>query len=119
MTTAVRLDVRQSTVLDGVGYGYVRLAATGEKWEITRTFVACSTRTSEASCRIYANAISLANAIDGTHSGSSGDTSDTRYYLEDGQAIFVEWTGGDPGATATVTLSGWKSVPDGGFRAVH
>ena len=118
-TFATRLDIRGTVVLNGTGYGYVRLSPQGEKWEIRRTFVQCSTRTNEARCVVYGQQIGEQYALDGTYSGSSGDTSDTVIYLEDGQPLFVEWSGGDAGATAVVTISGWRSVPDGGFRAVH
>lgn len=116
---AVTLDTHGSVTLDGTGYGYVRLAPSGEKWEVRRVRVECSTTTNEAQCKTYRNQIASRYVIDGTYSGSTGDTSDTPIYLEDGQAMIVEWTGGDAGATATVTISGWRSVPAGGFRAVH
>lgn len=119
MTLATRLDASASVILDSSGYGYVRLAPTGEKWEITRSRMECNTSVNEALGKMYVNVISNNKVVDGTYSASTGDTSDTVVYLEDGQAIFYEWTGGDAGATATVTLSGWRSTPDGGFRAVH
>lgn len=123
MSTASRFNTQGSTVLATVvgvaGYGAIRFSPSGEKWEITRTHVRCSTSVSEAECRIYFGQIRPDTVLDGTYSGSSGDTTDTPIYLEDGQAIFIVWSGGDDGATAFVTLSGWKSTPDGGFRAVH
>lgn len=116
---AVTLDGAGSVVLDATGYGTVRLAPSGEKWEIRRVHVECSTATLEAQSKTYRNQIAPRYVIDGTYSGSTGDTSDTPIYLEDGQAMIVEWTGGDVGATATVTISGWRSAPSGGFRAIH
>lgn len=112
------LDASGSITLDGSGNGTVRLAPAGEKWEVRRTRVECSTSTTEAVVRLYRNQVAPRYVIDGTESGSTGDTSDTVYFLEDGVGVIVEWTGGDPGATATVTLSGWRSNPIGGFRAV-
>lgn len=119
MATAVRLKTSGNVVLDGTGYGYIRLSPTGEKWQVTRTHVECSDRTNEAECRLYDGYVATTTIIDGTYAGSSGDTSDVTYYLEDGEAVFIVWTGGTAGATASVTLSGWKSLPEGGFRAVH
>ena len=116
---AALLDVDGSVTLDGSGYGVVRLAPAGEKWEVRRTRTECSTATNEATVKVYRNQVAPRYVIDGTYSGSTGDTSDTVYYLEDGQAVIIEWSGGDPGATATVTLSGWRSEPSGGFRAIH
>lgn len=121
--TATRLDsggtVTLATVNGVTGYGVVRLSPAGEKWEIRRTRVFTSTRNDEAECKMYVNQIAPQHEVEGTWSGSSGDTSDTPIYLEDGQALFIVWSGGDNGATATVTVSGWRSVPDGGFRAIH
>lgn len=113
---AVPLEVVSTVTLDANGDGTIRLSPAGEKWEVTSTYVECSDTTSEAVCKVFRrNGFPLG----GTYSGSSGDANDTRYYLEDGHAVTIEWTGGTPGATATVTLTGWRSAPDGGFRAVH
>lgn len=116
---ASRFNTQGNVTLDANGDGTLRFAPTGEKWEVDRVHVRCSSRVSEAQCRIYLAQQRPDTVIDGTYSGSSGDTTDTRIYLEDGQPMFIEWTGGDPGATATATVSGWKSTPAGGFRAVH
>lgn len=116
---AVPFDVDGSVILDANGRGSIRLAPQGEKWQVTRTRVDCSTRVNESEARWYLRQIAPRNIIDGTSSGSTGDTSDTVAYLEDGQAMFIEWTGGDAGATAVVTVSGWRSPPEGGFRAIH
>lgn len=110
-------------VLDSNGYGFVRLAPAGQKWQITRTNVMASIPgvpiILQAKAVVYLGQISPVNVTDGSYAGSSGDTSDTQIFLNDGQPIFVEWTGGDPGATATVVINGWTSVPGRGFRAVH
>lgn len=116
--SAVRFTTSASVVLAG-GTGTIRLAPAGEKWQIDRTYVKCSTRVSEAQCVTYIGQVADQYIVDGTYSGSSGDTSDTVLYLEDGQGMHLVWTGGDDGATATVTISGWKSPPLGGFRAIH
>jgi hypothetical protein len=116
---AARFSTNSNVTLDVNGYGAIRLAPAGQKWQITSTNVLCSTRVAEARCRVYIGQVSDSNVIDGTYSGSSGDTSDTVYYLNDGEAMWVEWSGGDPGAIATVKINGWTSVPNRGFRAVH
>lgn len=120
---AVRLDLKGSVTLatvNGVtGYGLIRFSPNGEKWQITRVHVECSSRVSEAQARLYLGQVRTDTVIDGTYSGSSGDTTTDSIYLEDGQTLFVEWTGGVNGAVAVVTASGWKSSPQGGFRAVH
>lgn len=124
MNTQALLSVGGQVVLvdDGTGLtgtGIVRLAPTGEQWEIHNTNVLCSTRTNESLCRVYRDQIGDIYVIDGTYSGSSGDTSDTVIQLTDGQPLYYVWTGGDIGATATVRVTGFKSPPTGGFRAVY
>jgi hypothetical protein len=116
---AYRFSQQSQVVLDANGYGLIRLAPTGQKWEVTSTNVLCSSRVLESRCRIYLDQVGDAYAIDGTYSGSSGDTSDTVHYLTDGQPMFIEWSGGDVGATASVRIIGWASVMGMGFRAVH
>ncbi len=119
MADAARFTKSDSVTLDANGTGVVRMAPAGQKWQITLTNVLCSTRVAEARCRVFIGQVSDINCIDGTYSGSSGDTSDSVFYLEDGEAMFVQWEGGDVGATATVKITGWTSVPERGFRAVH
>ncbi len=105
--------------LDGSGNGTVRMAPVGCKWEIKRTYVKCSTNVNEAVMTVYQGTVSPTTYIEDTQMGSTGDTSDTTHFIEDGNALFFTWTGGDVGAIATVTISGWQSVPGRGFRAVH
>lgn len=117
--TPAQFSTQGSVVLDGTGAGTVTLQATGKRWMITSANVLASTRVLEARCRVYLGTIMPLNVIDGTYSGSSGDTSDTVYYLEQGQSVSYQWTGGDVGATATVKISGMQLVVDRGFRAVR
>jgi len=119
MSEAGILRTGGSVVLDGSGYGFIRLAPAGEKWQVLRTNVRVSTHVNEAIVKIYIGQIAVLNQTDGSMSGSSGDTSDSVIYLNDGDAMIIEWSGGDAGATATVVITGWSSVPDRGFRAVH
>ena len=96
-----------SVVLDGTGYGAVRIAPSGGKqWAIKYMSVSVSTATSEAKCTIYENQIATGKVIDVTITGSSGDTTDTAIQVFDGYALWIEWQHGDAGATATVTWSG-------------
>jgi hypothetical protein len=108
-----------STVLDSNGNGFVRIQAQGQKLQITSSRVAASTAVKEAICTIFKNNIGQQYQIEGSLSGSTGDTTDTVFYLNDGEAIIFAWSGGDVGATATAIVSGWASVPGRGFRAIH
>lgn len=115
--------VGQETLIDDgtglTGTALIRLAPAGEQWEINLSNVLCSSRVNEALCRVYRDQIGDMYVIDGTYSGSSGDTSNTVIYLTDGQPLYFVWTGGDIGATCTVRVTGWKSQDRNGFRAVY
>lgn len=112
------LNYSAQVTLDGSGYGTIRVGPTGEQWYITRTMVRASTHVREAVCTIYQTNIGANFQRDITYTGSSGDTSDTQHHITDGDALWIEWSNGDAGATATVTFSGTRSNPQGGFRAI-
>ena len=120
MAEGLRFNYSASVVLDGSGNGSVRLAPTASKWEVDSISVKCSTAVNEAQARVYKNNVGdMFIADSGTYAGSTGDTSDTKHYIEDGQSLYVVWTGGDAGATATAIVAGWQSVPARGFRTDH
>lgn len=104
------LNIFGQVTLDGSGYGYIRFAPVGTSWEITSASVACSSAAKEAVCRVYRGLIGPVYMIDQSVSGSTGDVTNTVYKLNDGEALLVEWTGGDPGATATCRLSGTQDI---------
>lgn len=112
------LNFSAQVTLNGSGYGAIRIGPTGEQWFITRTMVRATTHVLEAICTIYQTNIGATFQRDITYTGSTGDTSDTEFHVTDGDALWVEWSGGDAGAVATVTISGTRSNPTGGFRAV-
>jgi hypothetical protein len=111
--------VSASVTLDASGNGMVSFAATGVKLQINYTRVSVTTNTKEAIATIYKGQVGAAYQIEGSMAGSSGDTSDTVFYLNDGERIYIVWTGGDVGAVATAVVTGWQSVPGRGFRAIH
>jgi len=112
------LNISAHVALDGSGYGQIRLGPLGETWYITRTMVKATSHVLEAICTVYQTNIGDLYQRDISYTGSMGDTSDTQYTVTDGDALYYVWTGGDVGATATVTISGTRSSPQGGFRAV-
>jgi len=111
--------VSASVVLDGSGSGFVQFQATGEKLEINNTAVSANITTPEAIAKVYKNQIGQLYLIAGSYAGSTGDNNNDTIRLNDGDKLFVVWTGGAPGATAVATISGWASIPGRGFRAVH
>ena len=111
------LSQQAQVVLNGSGYGTVSLTPHGENWRISSTTVRVSTRVLEAVSNSYRGLVGAAYLIEATNSGSTGDTSNSDIFLRDGETLIIEWTGGDVGATATATITGWRSTPAGGFRA--
>lgn len=102
--------IRTSTcVLDSTGYGTATVACPdGTRWTVDTTTVSTSTAVLQPQASTYfGTGVSPGAFIEGTYSGDR-DTSDTTHRLHGGEALTVEWTGGDPGATATLRLSGMQ-----------
>lgn len=110
------LSVSAVATVDASGTATIRMAPTGEDWEINRLSVKASTHVLEAVTSYYLVNIGDQYLQEATFSGSSGDTTDVSMYLTDGTPLFIQWIGADVGAIATVTLRGWRSDPAGGFR---
>lgn len=103
--------------LDGSGNGTVRMAPDGshEYWMPESVAVKVSTAVAEAQCSVYIGPkIADEYFVDGTFSGSSGAGSDLVAGHEIGQLadpyIWAVWTGGDPGAQATLRVIGKKEI---------
>jgi hypothetical protein len=110
MSRTVQLLVSQSVKLDGSGDGStagVGPTAQGESWNVSLISVKCSSNASEAIASVF-----LQNALLGTTTwGSTGDSdSAISQQVMGGQVITASWTGGDPGAVATVTVMGTREV---------
>ena len=109
-------EVGQVT-LNGSGNGTVQLSPIGphEQWQPSLCSVKCSSNTNEAQCRIYAGPnTSDSNYVDGTVSGSTGDSTDrtSGYTIARTQTpyIWAVWSGGDAGAQATLVVNGTKTL---------
>jgi len=107
-----------SITLNGSGAGTVQAgpATPGEIWSPTQVSVSCSATvtTGTCQCSIYAGAgPSQGTFVDGTFSGDTGDTTDAigGRQVNPGQSVFAVWSGGVPGATATMVLAGTRTVP--------
>jgi hypothetical protein len=114
MAQTVPLNESVPIVLDGSGNGTARLgpASHGEAWHPDTTSVKASSNTNEAQCRIYAgDSPTDRNFIDGTLSGSTGDSTDrVNGPIRMPNAVFAVWSGGDPTATATLRVQGTKDI---------
>lgn len=82
-------------------------SASGETWSVTLISVKCSSNASEAIASVYLNGA----FVGGSTWGSTGD-SDTGITLAMavGQTLTAQWTGGDAGATGTLTAIGTRTV---------
>lgn len=104
-----RLQDTKRVVLDAAGAGTVSFGPgrPNEKWTVTRIGVQVSSNTLEAQAKIYRGTVGVGSYISGSISGSTGDTDDgLEETLWSGETLSVRWTGGDVGATATVTYWG-------------
>lgn len=102
-------EVRESrsVVLDGSGNGSVTFGPDRYPWIIQRVSVRVSSNTNEPQANIYRGSVNPGSFVSGTFSG----TNDTDSNLNDGvlhigELYVCEWTGGDAGATATVSFYG-------------
>lgn len=116
MSRTLALSVTASAVLDGSGNGIAAAGpqAAGEVWQQFTVAVSCSSNAAEATCKVYAGApVQTASTFgDGTTWGSTGNsTTNVNGPVHPGQEITAVWTGGDPGATATMVITGTRSVP--------
>jgi hypothetical protein len=110
----VPLSVSVPVVLDGSGNGTARAGPLNlrEVWTPGLASVKVSTNASEASCKVYeGEAADDSSYVDGTLSGSTGDSTANVYGpLYVGQYVWAVWEGGDPGATAYLNVTGTKTV---------
>lgn len=104
-----------TVALDGSGNGTAKIGPTGarETWNAAVASVSVSTNTLEAACRIFVGDQPTANNyVDGTLSGSTGDSTDrvNARQLRLGDFIWAVWTGGDSGSVATLNITGTRDV---------
>lgn len=107
-----------SVVLDGTGYGMISFQAVGGNVRLTGRAVRATTTTNQAVASTYRSQIGPNYYVDGTNSGSTGDSLSAIIELIDGEILYVVWVGGDPGATATATFTG-KLIPFDEIGAVE
>jgi hypothetical protein len=102
------LNESATTVLDGSGSGTVRLGPlnASQQWVPVNASCAVSTNVSEPVFVLYNGTPSNANRIGGTYTGSNDNTDVNGVTLYPGSVLTGVWTGGDSGATATLTIQG-------------
>lgn len=106
MPTTKPLNAYGGVKLDATGSGIVDLLVpTLQTWDITRIGVLVSSNTKEPVAKVYVDSESPGNFLAGTYTGSN-DSSDESQRLMPGQHLLCRWTGGDSGATATLSVFG-------------
>jgi hypothetical protein len=81
-------------------------------WRPTQVSVKTSTAVNSPTCNVYAGfKVSDQFFVDGTYTGEKASTDSIGgQELWLGQFVWAVWTGGDPGAQATVTVTGTKDI---------
>ena len=115
MTTVPIIPGVATAVLNGSGGGTVKLGPVGarEVWSPAVASVSVSTNVKEAQCRVYVGDSAVpANFIDGTLSGSTGDSTDrvSGSQVKLGWYVWAVWSGGDAGSVATLNVTGTREV---------
>lgn len=117
MTAQVPLSDFVQITLDGSGGGTARLGprAHGQVWKPTVASIkmAGPTPAGLATCFVYAGGyVGDANFVDSTYDVNNDSTDRvTGQALALGQYVFAVWSGGNPGALATLTVNGTKEIP--------
>lgn len=74
-------------------------------WRLYRLSVS-ATSTNRTAAQVYRSSATPANLLDSAPYSGNDDTTDTVFDLRAGESLIVQWTGGTPGAVATVTATG-------------
>jgi hypothetical protein len=109
----LRLSVKAYATLDGNGDGtaYTGPLSSGEQWSGLTAAVKVATNANEATCSTYAGAAATPGYFaDATTWGSTGDSTQNLPAVQVGGNVWAVWTGGDPGARATLTVTGTRTV---------
>lgn len=95
-----------SVVLDGSGTGSVTFGPSRIETEYTSISVSVSTNVDEPTASIYRGTVNPGTLKSSTFSGSKDtDSSFNDGSLFPGEYYTCQWTGGDPGAVATISYT--------------
>lgn len=89
---------------DGTATVQLIMPASGDYY-IETTSVALSVAAAGAVAKVYRDAVSQLNFVEGSSNGS-GDSSNTRHHLTAGDTILAVWEGATPGTVASFRISG-------------
>lgn len=109
MSQSNPLVIYGTKTLDGSGNGTVKIGPnTHQRWELNTAAIVTSTAILIPQFRLYIGpAIAQEWFVDGTFVGSLNSTDNVNgHEVKAGEYVWGVWTGGDSGATATLTLRG-------------
>ena len=122
-------DETATVTLDGSGNGQVSITPgapspgggvgvgrnSGLTWDVVGVAVSVATSENQAQCSVYLSYgildYSSASFQGQTATGSTGDTDTLTATIRPGDWITAVWTGGDPGAVATMRILGTVNPP--------
>lgn len=114
MSQTLPLDESTQIVLDASGNGAVTIGPSYsyQIWKPTQINVLVSSNQKEPVFKYYrGSSIGLTNYLGGTYTGSNDQSDISGQILQPGEVFLCVWTGGDPGALASVGLNGTKEIP--------
>ena len=115
MSTQLPLNTSASVILDANGDGVAQCGPRlpGTSWQPATVAVSVATNDLEAQCNVFLGITPQAGSLIGaTSTGSTGDSDDLGGQpIWPGQQIIAQWTGGDPGSLATLSVFGEQTVP--------
>lgn len=102
----IPLATSAQAVFTAAGVATATLAPTvfGSSWNVERIIIS-TTSALASKFTVYKNVISPAGQLDSTDSGN-GDTDETSIDLQTLDTLYFVWSGGTPGARATVSIYG-------------
>lgn len=110
--TETQIQVDGTVKLDANGDGQIALGpqVVREYWTLTLASVSVSSKVKEAAATLYLGiGPNAGRRITATATGSSGDTAGLgNIEVQPGQTLLAVFKGGDPGATASLSIVGTK-----------
>lgn len=115
MSQTVPLTASVSVVLNGSGNGQVQLgpALPGVAWNpgSCAVLVQPASTTVVSQFLLYNGPAQPGNFIGGSYTGDNNSTGLAIPAMYTGSVLTGVWSGGNPGATATMTLTGTQDIP--------
>jgi len=102
-----------SVTLNASGNGTVTLGPqiAKEHWQVASATVSVTTNVKESACSVFLGTTPVSSTLYGqTETGSTGDTCTIGQDIQSGQLVIAQWTGGDVGSVATMTLTGTRTI---------